>query len=88
MSRDDHDAHAPSRGRTPLPAFLVDPHPGRLAPDHPFRGAILEAHQAAIARGERFYLDPETGLWVMTAACLWERACCENGCRHCPHVDR
>ncbi|MEM9379182.1 MAG: DUF5522 domain-containing protein [Planctomycetota bacterium] len=71
-----------------LPADLVRPHPARLAPDAPRYEEICEHHEAAILAGEPLYLDPTTGLWVMTAATLWERACCDNGCRHCPHLSR
>ena len=88
MNRPTDEACSPGPGKGQLPAALVDPHPRRLKGDHPFRGAILDAHRAAIASREPFYPDPETGLWVMTAATLWERACCNNGCRHCPHLER
>jgi mycothiol synthase len=43
------------------------------------------AHAAAEAAGEPGYLDPETGLFVLTAAYLRRRDCCEHGCRHCPY---
>lgn len=79
--------HPDSRPRT-LPAELVRPHPDRLDPGSPGYDDICERHAAAIAAGEPLYLDPWTGLWVMTAATLWERTCCDNGCRHCPHVSR
>lgn len=66
---------------------LDEPHPDRLAPDHPGRAAILAAHRAAIDAGEPGYLDPSTGLFVLTAAELLARGhCCERGCRHCPYV--
>lgn len=66
---------------------LDEPHPSRLAPDHPGRKAILTAHAAAIAAGEQGYLDPMSGLFVLTAATLLTRGeCCDNGCRHCPFV--
>ena len=43
------------------------------------------AHDAAEAAGEPGYLDPATGLFVMTAAYLRSRgSCCGSGCRHCP----
>ncbi|MGH9061761.1 MAG: DUF5522 domain-containing protein, partial [Acidimicrobiales bacterium] len=33
------------------------------------------------------YLDPSTGLFVMTSAAHLARgACCGSGCRHCPYV--
>jgi len=65
---------------------LTEPHPSRLAPDHPRRDEILAAHEAAMAAGEPGYDDPITGLWVFTAAYLSDRDCCESGCRHCPYV--
>ena len=66
---------------------LDEPHPARLAPDHPAREAILAAHAAAMAADEPLYPDPDTGLLVMTAAYLVERGeCCDTGCRHCPYA--
>ena len=66
---------------------LDRPHPSRLPEDHPQRDAILAAHADALAAGEPGYLDPATGLFVMTAAYLLERGtCCDSGCRHCPYV--
>jgi hypothetical protein len=78
------DDHGPDRaiGRPPN-----EPHPSRLAPTHPDRNRILAAHAQAMATGEPGYADPETGLFVLTAAYLLERGeCCETGCRHCPYV--
>lgn len=72
----------------PLPESLLAPHPERLDPDHPGRDEILRRHAEAVAEGRPLYEDPNTGLWVMTAATLWGRTCCDNGCRHCPHVAR
>ena len=41
----------------------------------------------AMAAGEPGYLDPDSGLFVLTAAYLARRGdCCESGCRHCPFV--
>ena len=52
----------------------------------PLPDAVRAAHDAAAARGEPGYLDPATGLFVMTAAYLRDRGyCCDNGCRHCPY---
>jgi hypothetical protein len=69
------------------PRPLDEPHPSRLPPDHPGRDAVLAAHRAALAAGEGGYLDPATGLFVMTAGFLAERGtCCDTGCRHCPYV--
>jgi Family of unknown function (DUF5522) len=66
---------------------LSEPHPSRLAPDHPRRHEILAAHDAAMRAGEAGYVDPDTGLYVLTAAFLDARStCCESGCRHCPYL--
>ncbi len=66
---------------------LGEPHPSRLAPDHPFRHEILARHEAAMAAGEAGYIDPESGLFVLTATYLRDRGyCCARGCRHCPYV--
>lgn len=47
---------------------------------------VRRAHDAAVARGEDGYLDPDTGLFVMTAMFLASREyCCGSGCRHCPY---
>jgi hypothetical protein len=66
---------------------IHEPHPQRLAADHPRRAAILAAHEAALAAGEAGYADPATGFFVLTAAALSEQGtCCQSGCRHCPYV--
>lgn len=66
---------------------LHEPHPTRLAPDHPLRAEILAAHDAALTSGDAGYSDPQTGFFVLTAAFLRDRGtCCTNGCRHCPYV--
>ncbi len=75
-------------GSGPLPDDLVVPHPDRVSPDAAGFAEICERHAAAIAAGQAMYEDPSTGLWVMTAAALWARRCCENLCRHCPHLAR
>jgi hypothetical protein len=47
---------------------------------------VQAAHDAAEASGEAGYLDPSTGLFVLTATYLRDRGtCCGNGCRHCPY---
>jgi hypothetical protein len=49
----------------------------------------MDRHHQALLAGEPGYLDPATGLFVQTARTLWNRGtCCEQGCRHCPYVDR
>jgi hypothetical protein len=51
------------------------------------RAETLAAHEQAMRQGEDGYTDPETGLFVFTAAYLAARGtCCESDCRHCPYV--
>ncbi|MEI8056274.1 MAG: DUF5522 domain-containing protein [Actinomycetes bacterium] len=67
---------------------LHQPHPDRLALDHPLRERILAAHDAALEHGDDGYLDPGTGWWVFSAGYLADReTCCNSGCRHCPYQD-
>jgi hypothetical protein len=77
-----------SVGDAPLPDELRKPHPARLPASTAGYDEIVAAHEEAIVEGEPGYLDPETGLFVMTAAYLWERECCDSGCRHCPYLPR
>jgi uncharacterized protein DUF5522 len=74
--------------RRPLAARpLAEPAPERLADDDPWRDAILAAHARALDEGAPGYGDPETGLFVFTAAYLADRGtCCDTGCRHCPYA--
>jgi hypothetical protein len=66
---------------------LTQSHPDRLDPGHPRYAEIVAAHTAALDAGEAGYLDPDTGLFVLTAGFLAERGtCCGRGCRHCPYV--
>ena len=66
---------------------LTEPHPSRLPLDEPQREVILECHAGALEAGEDGYIDPVSGLFVLTAAYLRDRGfCCERGCRHCPYV--
>ena len=66
---------------------LTEPHPERLLPDHPGRADILAAHAAALEDGAAGYLDPASGLFVLTARFLADRGtCCGRGCRHCPYL--
>lgn len=65
---------------------VFEPHPDRLALDHPRRAEILEAHRAAVEAGDALYEDPGSGLFVITAAEHLRRGnCCNSGCRHCPY---
>ena len=67
---------------------LTQPHHDRLPPDMPAYDEILARHDAALAAGEAGYLDPDTGLFVLTAGYLADRGtCCDRGCRHCPYTE-
>ena len=74
----------------PLPPHRLVPHPDRLDPQRAEKYiAAMDAHHAALVAGEAGYFDPASGLFVQTARTLWDRGtCCEQGCRHCPFVDR
>lgn len=66
---------------------LTEPHPDRLPPQAPRRDELLAAHAAALESGSPGYLDPVTGLFVLTAGFLAARGtCCDRGCRHCPYL--
>jgi hypothetical protein len=66
---------------------LERPHPSRLDPARPDVELVLARHARAVADGQPGYLDPGTGLFVLTAAELLRRGwCCDRGCRHCPWV--
>ena len=67
---------------------LTEPHPARLSEGHPLRAEILAAHAEALTDDRAGYLDPGTGLFVLTAGFLAARGtCCGRGCRHCPYVE-
>jgi hypothetical protein len=67
---------------------LTEPHVSRLPLDHPDRDRVLAAHATALAAGDAGYVDPSSGLFVLTAGFLADRGtCCGRGCRHCPYVD-
>ena len=71
----------------PTRAAPLSPHPERLAPEQPHYAEIMHAHHGAVERSEFGYLDPRTGLFVMTATYHLDRGqCCHNGCRHCPYL--
>lgn len=72
--------------QTPARRSLLEPHPERLAFDHPRRDEILGAHRLAMDAGQPGYIDPTSGLFVITAAEHVRRGqCCANDCRHCPY---
>jgi hypothetical protein len=55
-------------------------------PDESPSAAAQAAHDRAVRAGDDGYADPETGLFVFTAAYLAARGtCCDSGCRHCPY---
>ena len=74
--------------RTVAARPLTQPHPDRLPPAHPHHHEILARHAAALTASEAGYLDPQSGLFVLTAGFLADRGtCCDKGCRHCPYVE-
>ncbi len=74
------------RRQAPARRSLFEPHPERLGADDPERDAILVAHRRAVEAGQPGYVDPSTGLYVITAAEHVRRGhCCANDCRHCPY---
>jgi hypothetical protein len=67
---------------------LSQPSPSRLPLDTSRRDEILAAHEAALAAESAGYLDPVSGLFVLSAKFLADRGyCCERGCRHCPYTE-
>ncbi len=78
----------PESASQPLRAQWLDqPHPTRFDPGRPDYDAALAAHRAAVDEGSIGYMDPATGLFVMTSLYLHDRGwCCDRGCRHCPYV--
>ena len=76
-------------GSAPLSPIVVVPHPDPLAADRPDYIDIMEAHHRALLDGDAGYLDPTSGLFVLTSRTLWNRSsCCQQGCRHCPFLAR
>jgi len=76
-------------GAASLPPVRLTPHPDRLSTDRPDYVEVMDAHHRALLQGDAGYSDPATGLFVQTARTLWNRgSCCEQGCRHCPYLDR
>ena len=59
--------------------------PERRSTDTP-GAAAMAAHDRAVREGADGYADPDTGLFVFTAAYLLARGtCCDSDCRHCPY---
>jgi hypothetical protein len=69
------------------PPDVERPHASRLDPGRSDFGDILAAHEQAVVAGEPGYIDPSTGLFVLTVEYLRARGhCCDQGCRHCPYL--
>ncbi len=50
------------------------------------RERIMRLHAAACTRQAASYVDPATGLMVLTGHYLEQKGyCCGSGCRHCPY---
>lgn len=70
------------------PRPLTQPAASRLPADSAHAREVVAAHAEALERGDAGYLDPESGLFVLTAKFLADHGtCCDRGCRHCPYVD-
>lgn len=66
---------------------LQMPKPGRIGNIEDYE-ECMRAHAQARAEGNQGYMDPKSGLFVMTADFLRARGfCCNSGCRHCPYED-
>lgn len=58
----------------------------RFPPDAPGYTQAMARHDDAVRASSAGYLDPTSGLFVMTAQYLANRGyCCDRGCRHCPY---
>jgi len=77
----------PAEAGVLAPRRLDEPAQSRFPPDAPAHDEALRRHAEAMAAGQAGYLDPTTGLFVLTAAFHADRGtCCGSGCRHCPYV--
>lgn len=69
------------------PGWLETPHPSRFGPHCDGYDEAMAAHDRAVKAERPGYVDPVSGLYVMTAADLGQRGwCCDRGCRHCPWI--
>lgn len=67
--------------------MIERPHPSRLSPSRPDYDAIIAAHDQAVTAERGSYIDPSTGLTVLTVSAHIARGtCCDSGCRHCPYL--
>lgn len=49
---------------------------------------LVRIHDAACRRKDAGYIDPASGLFVLSAWYLQQRGyCCGTGCRHCPYPE-
>ena len=86
-SRDESQAPDAPRAEPFADRPLSSPDPERLSPDDPAYERILRAHEEALRVGSDTYVDPSSGLMVLTAGYLAPRgSCCDAGCRHCPYA--
>lgn len=57
-----------------------------MPPEDSISEAALAAHDLACAAGHDGYIDPDSGLFVMTENYHLNRGnCCTSDCRHCPY---
>ena len=86
--QEGREAVAGTPGAEPLADRpLSEPHHDRLSANDPAYQEIIRAHDAALRIGADTYIDPSSGLVVLTADTLARRgSCCASGCRHCPYV--
>ncbi len=62
----------------------IKPKPGANENSAP---VFLKAHIDACQNKQDSYIDPESGLHVLTSYYLKTRGfCCTNKCRHCPYA--
>jgi hypothetical protein len=85
----DSGGNGADPGSAPLAGRALSvPHPDRLSPSDPDYSRIARAHDDALRSGADTYLDPRSGLLVLTAGYLAARGfCCDSGCRHCPYLE-
>jgi hypothetical protein len=85
---EDSPATPPAGSGRLRPDGLTSPRLDRFDPAGPGHGPAMEAHAEAVEARLPGYIDPGTGLFVMTAVYLAERTwCCGRGCRHCPYEE-
>lgn len=85
MDSESYPQRAPSSGPPLRPDGITQPRPDRFGESEVGFADAMDRHREAIDAGSPGYLDPTSGLFVMTAAYLRDRRyCCDRGCRHCP----